>query len=517
MENLFSRLLKYYSITEKDFEELNKNINPQTFVNTYSFSHVKDAVNLVNNAINNSKKIIIYGDYDADGIMGTSILCKMFQYLDYPVSHYIPSRYKDGYGINVAQTQRIIKENYGLVICVDNGISANEPIKLLRDNNIDVLVLDHHEVPEELPLANVIMHPKYSNLGDFYTSGASVAFFFSVYMLKRFDKYLSTLAAISIISDMMPLKGYNRDLLRIVFGQYKDGEFQAIDLLKGNDEFDENSIGMSIAPKINSVGRIVEDESINDVVEYFSTTNQDLLLTYFNWIEELNNVRKQASKSQSENEIAFDENKKSIVVLVDEKEGLIGLIANSLMNKYKKPTIVFTYNKEQDLLKGSCRSLDGFDVVKAFNSLSDILLAFGGHSLAGGCSIKQEKLEEFKTRFEEFASNNPIIFKEKDSIPLSITEISFENYELIKKFGPFGEGWKKPIFSLDNIRTDSLRFSKDLSHIITQIGTNSKITGFNISKSRVEKFSSLNFIGSLRVSSYKGTKNIEFLISDLKK
>jgi len=517
MKDLFNRLLEYYSITEKDFEELTKDINPQSFVNSYSFDCIRESVSLVQNAIENSKKIIIYGDYDADGIMGTSILAKLFQYLDYPVTYYIPSRYKDGYGINVTQAERIIKDNFGLVICVDNGISANEPIKLLREHNIDVLVLDHHEIPDELPMANAIMHPKYSNLGDFYTSGASVAFFFSIYMLKRFDKYLSTLASISIISDMMPLKGYNRDLLRIVFSRYQEGEFRQIDLLKGNDTFDENTIGMSIAPKINSVGRIVEDNSVNDIVEYFITTDSNNLLTYFNWIEELNDIRKQASKTASENSFSIDEKKKSIVVVVEEKEGLIGLLANSLMNRYKKPTIVFTYNNEQNILKGSCRSLDGFDVVKAFNSLSDILVAFGGHSLAGGCSIKQENLMEFENRFEALANDYPIIFKEKDSIPFSITEISFENYELIKKFSPFGEGWKKPIFNLENIRTESLKFSKDHSHIITQIGTNSKITGFNISKDSLRDSLVVSFIGSLRISSYKGIKNIEFLVNEVKK
>ena len=307
----------------------------------------------------NGKKIHIYGDYDADGIMGVSILVKMFEYLNYDVTYCVPSRYKDGYGINMSKASQMVKDGIGLCICVDNGVSAVEPIAFLRQNNVDVLVLDHHEAPEILPKANVILHPFLSKLSQYSTSGASVAFLFSVYMLKRFDKYLSTLASISIISDMMPLRGYNRDLLRIVFARYTEGEFYQIDLLKGNDPFDENAIGMSIAPKINSVGRIIEDSSINDIIKFFTSTSKDSILTYYNWINDLNNERKEASKSLLESDIHIKDEDASIVVEVEEKEGLIGLIANSLMNKYKKPSIVFTFNPEQGILKGSCRSQEG--------------------------------------------------------------------------------------------------------------------------------------------------------------
>ena len=327
MKDLFQRLLDYYSITEDEFNSLNKDVNPQSFVNNYRFDNVKEAVALVNKAIENKKKIHIYGDYDADGIMGTSILVKTLQYLSYEATYYIPNRYKDGYGLNMVRAKEIVDNGVELLICVDNGISAIEPIAYCREHNVDVLVLDHHEIPEQIPNANVIMHPFLSNFKENSTSGASTAFFFSIYMLKRFDKYLSTLASISIISDMMPLKGYNRDLLRIVFPRYIDGEFYQIDLLKGSDPFDENSIGMAIAPKINSVGRIVEDYSVSDIVKYFISNNRDDVLTYFDWINRLNDQRKEASKFSSDNPINISEDDAAIVVQVNEKEGLIGLIA----------------------------------------------------------------------------------------------------------------------------------------------------------------------------------------------
>lgn len=516
MKSLFEKLLDYYLISKEEFDLLNKEVNPQLFVNQYRFDNVKEAVALVNNAMKNGKKICIYGDYDADGIMGTSILVKTFQYLSYEVSYRIPNRYVDGYGINMARAKEMVQNGIGLLICVDNGISAVEPIEYCRENGIDVLVLDHHEIPEQMPNANVIMHPFLSNFKENSTSGASTAFFFSIYMLKRFDKYLSTLASISIISDMMPLKGYNRDLLRIVFPKYIEGEFYQIDLLKGNVVFDENSIGMSIAPKINSVGRIVEDDAVNDVVKYFVSNDSETILTYYNWINELNEQRKEASKISMDGQLDIDENDAAIVLKTEEKEGLIGLIANSTMNKFKKPTIVFTYNKEQDVLKGSARSSEGFNVVESFNELKDLMVAFGGHASAGGCSIKPQDFDEFKARFNAFAEKNPIIEVEKPTIPLSITEISFENYELIQSFGPFGEGWKKPLFNVENIRVGSLRFSKDFKHIITPIGTSTKITGFNISKDSLFGLDNISLIGNLRISIFKSIKSLEFLISTIK-
>ena len=336
MDDLFHRLLNYYSITEDEFKELNKEVNPQSFINTYHFNNVKDAVNLTKEAMNSGQKIHIYGDYDADGIMGTSILAKMFQYLNYEVSYYIPNRYIDGYGLNMPKAKEIVDNGIGLLICVDNGVSAVEPIAYCREHGVNVLVLDHHEVPETIPNANVILHPFLSKLSEYSTSGGSVAFLFSVYILKRFDKYLSTLASISIITDLMPLKGYNRDLLRIVFPRYTEGEFYQIDLLKGNEDFDETTIGMAIGPKINSVGRMVEDNSSNNVVKYFLSNDNEEVLTYFNWINELNNQRKEASKLAGEANLDINENDASNVVLTDEKEGLIGLICNFLLNKYKR-------------------------------------------------------------------------------------------------------------------------------------------------------------------------------------
>lgn len=516
MKDLFKKLLEYYAINEDEFAYLTREVNESSFVRDYSFKNMEDAVSLLKDVVSNNGRILIYGDYDADGIMGTSILTKMFQYENYAnVSFYIPCRYKDGYGINVRNAEKIAKEGYDLVICVDNGISAFDAIKCLKEHNIKVLILDHHEIQSEVPEADVILHPFYSEYGKYSCSGACVAFNFSIHFLGRFDKYLSTLAAISTVSDMMPLRDYNRDLLRIAFVNYKDGEFLQIDLLKSDKEdFNEKSIGMQIAPKINSIGRLIDDFKVNDIVRYFISENRQEILTYYTWIDETNIKRKELSKTCFEN-LKVDTNRSSIVEIVDEKEGLVGLIANACLSKYKKPSIIFTYDEISNTLKGSCRSLPGCSIMDSFSCMNDILLTYGGHSLAGGCSLSKDNYEIFRDRFDKFIKAHPYIDVSERSIDISLADVNYENYELINRFGPFGEDWKEPLFNLSNIKVEALKFSRDGNHILTPIGMNSKIVGFNISRDELSDKNTISLQGSFKESSYKGVTSLDFSITKL--
>lgn len=510
------KLLNFYKINQEEYLNLIADFDESNFAHGNKFDRMDDAVNLVRDAINNLENIAIYGDYDADGIMGTSILVKMFKYLHYPVSYYVPSRYLDGYGLTLKYAKKAVENNVRLVITVDNGICANEPIKYLKDNGVKVLVLDHHSVPEILPEADVIIHPQYSNFSEIASSGAFTAFMFSCAMLSRFDKYLSTLAAISLISDMMPLKDYNRNFLRLVFRKYKDGEYPQIDLLKENEPFDENSISMKIAPKINALGRIIETDEINKIVNYFVEENKDELLNYLKWINETNELRKTASKEATDEIEKLEIEEDAIVVISNAKEGLLGLIANHLCSKHQRPTVVLTLDHTGEILKGSCRAPNGFNVVDAFLAMGDIMVTAGGHAMAGGCSIKKENFELFKAKFKEFARVTPLKVEEKEEIDISITDITFENYEILKSFSPFGENWNAPTFTLPKIRTSSLNFSKNLEHIMTFIGQGVKLTGFYISKEEITKYKFANLSGKFRTSTYRGYTSLEFLITSYK-
>lgn len=515
-DTLFERLLNHFQIDEKVYQELIAPVSIDSFIAGHEFKDMDKAVALVKESVKNKDKIFIYGDYDADGIMSTSIVCKSLLLLGLIPSFYIPNRYNDGYGITLSKAQEIVEKGFKLVITVDNGISAFEPIAFLKENGVKVLVLDHHTVQDEVPNADVIIHPSYSGFGDVSTSAGFVSFIFSWHLLGYFDKYLSTLAAISVISDMMPLKEYNRRFLRLVFSNYKDGEFYSIDLLKENMPFDENSIGLKIAPKINALGRLLDDETINYIVHYFVTTDRMKIDKLLSWIISTNEKRKEESRLMSESVPKMNNDDSAIVYLADIKEGLLGLIANQICNEYHKPTIVFTYERDAEVLKGSCRAPEGFNVVDAFNYCGDILLTAGGHALAGGCSIKKDDLNKFEEKFKGYAKNNPIVVVEHDDIPIGLTEINQENYDLINSFSPFGEGWRAPTFLLKHIKTDSLMFSKSGEHILSYVGQGVKIVGFGFSKLMMSEYNYVDMVGRIKETSFRGQNTIEFTIKDVR-
>lgn len=515
-DTLKKRLLDFYHIDEKIYQDLIAPSTIEDFAIGHHFDHMEEAVALVKDAVKNGKRIAIYGDYDADGIMGTSILVKMFKMINYQVDYYIPSRYIDGYGLTLKYAQKAIEEHVGLLITVDNGVSAFEGIEYLKNHGADVLVLDHHTIQDKLPIANYIIHPTYSHFGETASSGAFTAFMFANAFLGKVDKYLATLASISLISDMMPLLDYNRRLLKAVISSYKDGEYLPIDLLKEEDAFDETSIGMRIAPKINALGRMIETDEINKIVEFFVSDDKDLVLNYINWINDTNNQRKEASKLASEEDLNIPENPSAVVVITTAKEGLLGLIANSLCNKYHVPTIVFAKENNEEVYKGSCRAPQEFNVVDAFNKVSDITLTAGGHAMAGGCSIKCEDFEAFKNRFIEIAKNTVIEEKEDNLVELGLTEISFENYELVKSFSPFGENWPAPTFEVKRILANSLTYSRDNQHILTYIGRGIKLVGFNQPRDKISLLPYIDVEGRMKASTYKGQTSLEFSIKNIK-
>ncbi len=515
-KDLLNRLLDYYHLTFEDYGKLIAPVSEENFALGHKFDHMKEAVTLVNEVMAHEGKIFIYGDYDADGIMGTSILVKMFSYKNYPVNYYIPSRYLDGYGLTLKKSKWAVENNIELVICVDNGISAFEPIEYLKQNGVKVLVLDHHQEQDRLPVADYILHPIVSHFGETASCGGFVAFMFSQAFLGRFDKYLSTLAAISVISDMMPLKDYNRNFLRLVFKNYKNHEFKQIDALKEGEEFNEVAIGMKIAPKINAIGRLIEDESINNLVEFFTRDDDEKFLNYITWINNTNEERKNASKEASDSLTDIDESSKAIVYVTNAKEGLLGLIANQIASKYQKPTIVFSSDISGEFYKGSSRAPIGFNVADSFIALSEYLEAYGGHAGAGGCTIRKDRFEEFKKAYLKYAEETPLQVVEKPFVKLGITELNFDNYELISTFSPFGEEWPRPYFKMGPINTKSLLYSKDGNHILTSLGLNSRLTGFNLPRSLFTELPFIDVYGTLRLSTFRNFTNVEFLINEYK-
>ena len=512
MKNLFEKLLSYYNISQEEYEKM-QTTDIDNLPNYNVFSNIVDACDFIKEAIKKQKKILIYGDYDCDGIMSTSIMKNVFKKVNYDVGFYIPSREEDGYGLNIKNIDLFNKLGYKIIITVDNGITLVNEIDYASKLGIDVIVLDHHMIQEKMPNAKFIIHPSLSTIGEYNISAGEVCFYFSWAFLGYIDKYLITLASISTISDMMPLKSYNRLLVKLgikYLNEYKyDSIYDLID--KKYEIISEDNFGLEIAPKINSIGRMINDNTRFNIVKYF-TSNDDLNKKRLVWINHNNCLRKVKIKEISDG-IEIDNNKSSIVITINKNEGLAGLIANHLLNKYNKPVVVFSTTNENELLKGSARSKPGFNIVDSFDNLKHLIIQYGGHDCAGGLTINRNDLNEFSRLFEEYAKNHSFLELEKGKIEILLSELNISDYNIYRSFGPFGEGFEKPTFTLKDFNVSSFYESKDGKHLFSSPTSTSKIVYFNYNK-KIKNRKKVDLIGELTRNTFKNQIYIQFLVKE---
>jgi len=512
---MLNKLLDFYHISMDEYAILSRPIDEVELLEPTSIKDMNKAKTRIFDAIAKKEKIIIYGDYDCDGVSATSIMVKTFQILNYPAAYYIPSRYQDGYGLNVKNVTKIIEAGYKLIICVDNGISQHEAIHLAKEAGVDVIVIDHHEVPETPVEAFAIIHPSVSEISNIFGSGGYMALYVSAALLGKYDEYLVTIAGQSVISDLMELKGPNRDLVRLATYYFAKNRYLPLRLLLESTIITEKSFSLDIAPKINAIGRMIEDNKANLLVKYLTTDDEATVYQLCDWINSINEQRKELTKRSVE-EISDDfSSLPGICVELNVKEGLIGLIANRLLNEYNVPTLVFTKDAtEPEILKGSIRSKEGFNVTKAFKTLEKYMVTGGGHSFAGGLSIKASEFENFKKDFLSLCEKYKIQNIESQVIELTVPEITIENYEIVRSFAPFGMGFEEPTFIVKNIPTKPLVFISKGMHLSTPLTIRSKLLGFNIHEEDVRKMPFIDLTGRFLLSSFREAKTLEYRISN---
>lgn len=517
METFLEKLLRYYNLSNDDYNELLKEPNLEKLGSPFKFLNIQETSDYIKKSIDENKKILIYGDYDCDGIMSTSIIFNTLkQYKNFKCGYYIPNRELDGYGLTKANIDRFHSLGYQLIICVDNGIGLVDEIDYLNSIGMECIVMDHHTPSKVLPNAKFILHPTVSKFSEINMSAGEVTYYFSRVFLGFNDEYLLTLAMISTLSDMMELKKQNRELVRLGLVALNKNKYENILLLlKDKTNITEGSLSMYAIPKINAIGRIALDNSLFNIVRFFTTDTKDEYLNRINWIESINLKRKELI-----NEAYLNANIKnegySVVALLDIKEGLCGLLANKYLEEYKKPTVIFVKSKEDGILKGSIRSKYGFNVIKAFDSLNDLLMTSGGHSFAGGLSIKESSLEEFKKRFEELAKEYTFKEEKKNSISINLNEINLQNYEILMNFAPFGYANEKPLFEIDSFNTNMFTYSKDHKHIITNIGINSSLIYFNFPNDVVLN-KNVKLFGKFELNTFMNKKTVQFIVNSFEK
>ena len=512
--NFIEKLKQALNLTDEQYQEMIIPSSSLEIENPDNFINIDIATKRIFSAIEHNEPIMIYGDYDCDGICSTSILVNTFYKLKYKVGYYIPSRYSDGYGINVDMVNKIAEKGYKVIITVDNGVSQMEALTLAKEKGIDVILTDHHEILNEVPPCYTIVHPFYKKKEILPQCGAYVSFMLSIKLLGEIDDYLLSLASLATISDMMPLVKENRTIVKKGIEAISSNHFVHFYRLSLG-EVDEKELSFSIAPKINAIGRVKEDTSVNKVVKYFTATEAKDISKLALYIDEINEERK-CICSLAYNSLQIDNSLDKVIVVLfeDLKEGLIGLVASRILNNYNKPTIVFT-KANNGLLKGSGRSLEGFSLAQSFKELEDIIEVYGGHALAGGLSIKEENFNLFKERINLLAQDKIIKPKEKKIIPLEKEEFTYENYLELRKLSPFGEGNEEPYFSY-TIECSQIKYiGNRKQHAKGTINDNCSFICFNADKDLIASCKKVKLVGKIERDSYIGYHNLTFNVNEI--
>ncbi len=530
----------YHSLMSKlidsglyDFDTISTILSNEVIDNDPSlFENIPKILSRINKAITNNEKIIIYGDYDCDGICATTILVKAFEMIGVKVAFYIPNRLEDGYGLNIEKVQAFHDKNYSLIITVDNGIRANEAIDLANSLGIDVIVTDHHALPEEVPHAWSILHTELSTYPFKPLSGACVAFKLATALIGRVDDYLYFLAALTVVSDVMPMIGENHQIVKNGLKIYKKHKYINISTLIGNAELNTTIIGFTIAPRINAVGRFPDKVNPNFMVKYLKTNNPqtDEEISFMNSFafrcNELNSERQNIVNEvyeRVERDIRHD---LPAIVVIDDKmhEGIIGLIAGKLCNEYKKPAFVFTEDLEKGIFKGSARSIPSFPLDEVLPELSYWLVGYGGHKEAAGMSVNIPDIIELQN--EIIAIADEILFEEEyveelNVIKIEETDVTIAAVEEILKLEPFGNMFEQPIFALEDIKPNRIITLKDDKHLridftCDKVDVSALFFNHGNMYNQLSRLSKFSIAGTIGINEYNGKRTINMILKDIK-
>ena len=516
MKTFLDKLLEFYKIDEVTYQSYLKHVTVEDLPSRYNFAQIKEACAWLKEQVKANKKILIYGDYDCDGVMSTSIIFNMLKQDGFKPGFYIPFRETDGYGLNIKNIDRFHSLGYEVIVLVDNGITLTKEIDYLNSLGMKALIIDHHTPMEELPKAEYIIHWQTSGFGDINMSAGAISAYFSWEYLGYVDEYLFTLGMISLISDLMELKGYNKTFVKIGLEFLnKNKYYNIVKLLNSEGEITETDISMYVAPKVNAVGRIVNDNGLFNVVRLFINDDKreiDRLVTY------VNNVNEERKTLVNEVHDTLDlkefDDDPIVIKVLDIREGLASLVANKVLEITNKPTLILVQDhNHEDKYKGSFRSREGFNVVEVLHCCEDLLSAYGGHAFAGGMQVSFDNFEEFKQRLVEYAKSHPFAKKSfNEYVDINLNEITLQNYQILRTFYPFGNGNPLPLLRLKDFPCTSFRFTRDHKHVMTKVSFNSSLLIFNYEQEMLNN-RSVNLYGRLEDSVFRGNHSAQFRVN----
>jgi single-stranded-DNA-specific exonuclease len=428
-----------------------------------------EAVTRIIQAINNKEKILIFGDYDVDGITSSSILLSALIPLGANINFYLPIRETEGYGLSVSAIERAHKNNYTLIITVDNGITAHPAAQRAKDLGIDLIITDHHHPPEKLPQACAIVDPCQDDCPyPFkFLAGVGVTFKIISLLYKKFniqkipDK-IYELLMLGTIADVVPLINENRFWVRYGLSLVNKTQSVSFKTLINNSRLNKNSfdardIGFIIAPQINALGRL---SNPRDAVKFLIDPDPEIVFKIGKTLYQINETRKKI-ENQVYNDIEIEIKNNKINLELDKiiiagssgwPAGVIGLVAGKLTQNYGRPTILF--HLENNIARGSCRSIPEFHIFHALESCKDLLISFGGHSCAAGLKLTQKNIPLLKERLEillcEKILPSELVPKINIDATITLPDLNKKIITDLELLEPFGNQNPQPLFLISN-------------------------------------------------------------------
>ncbi|MFK4955838.1 single-stranded-DNA-specific exonuclease RecJ [Lactococcus garvieae] len=510
-------------------EEIQAYLNPdlQQLHDPFLLHDMEKATQRILTAIENGQNILIYGDYDADGMTASSVMKSALDELGAEVQVYLPNRFTDGYGPNLDVYKYFIQnEDIDLIITVDNGVAGHEAIAYAQSQNVDVIVTDHHSMPEELPQAFAIVHPEHpeSNYPFKYLAGVGVAFKVATALLDYIPSDMLDLVAIGTIADMVSLTDENRILvshgLKVLANTERAGLMELM-RLSGTDfeKVNEETVGFQIAPRLNALGRL---DDPNPAIELLTGWDEEVAAEIAQMIDEKNSERKVIVENIYNQALTMmTDEPVEVLYHQDWHKGVLGIVAGRLLEQFHKPIIMLA--EEEGILRGSARSIENFNIFEALNGHRELFIAFGGHKQAAGMTFALENVEAIKQVMLEFIQENDIDMSEKSSLEvqgsLQFDQISLETIRSLEKLSPYGMDNPKPHFLLTDYQVEQARsMGKDNSHLklkLVQNGQALDAVYFGHGSESLEfEQSDTELVGTLSSNTWNGTTTVQLMVAD---
>ncbi|HJG84138.1 MAG TPA: single-stranded-DNA-specific exonuclease RecJ [Weissella thailandensis] len=489
------------------------------------------AIERLMQAIDSGQKIIVYGDYDVDGMTSTAIMTWALELMGANVNYFVPSRFSDGYGPNLANYQKLAAEGMQLLVTVDNGVSGKDEIAWLMAQGIDVIVTDHHELPEELPVATAIVHPRHPE-GSYPfggLSGAGVAFKVVSALLEEPADEVLDLAALGTVADVMSLTGENRIIVKQGLESLKLDPRPGVAALLAAagtqlSDIDSSTIGFTIAPRLNALGRL---ENATTGVQLLLMDEPEEAKPLADHVNALNQERQQlvTKITTAAQEQATQLSEDPVLVVAGENwhEGVLGIVASKLVEQTGKPTIVLNVNDDE--MKGSGRSVAAFDLFTALDGHRDLMTTFGGHASAAGMTVPTNNLTALRAALRDEAAQQQLATAQKADMQIATTvtaaDFTKENFDNLQVLAPFGEGNPEPLFMLDLRGVNQVKTMSEGKHLrfIAQTDTDQlPVVAFgwgNQASALAGHFSSLQIVGTMSQNSYRGNISYQLMLRDM--